>query len=165
MHIINGHVPVERMAGESPVKCNGKLILIDGGFSKTYRRKTEIDRIINGKSGERMGYRRFSNRLNKRIKIIKGKEEEIELQLSEFDKTTIPVRETEIDKFEYNINTVTQLKAPVFKNQKVGTLTIKLNDNIIETVDIKSSKEINKKSWEDYFKNNIKFYFYSNWYM
>ena len=34
-------------------------------------KKTEIDRIINGKSGERMGYRRFSNRLNKRIKIEK----------------------------------------------------------------------------------------------
>lgn len=42
VHIINGHVPVERMAGESPVKCNGKLILIDGGFSKAYRRKTGI---------------------------------------------------------------------------------------------------------------------------
>lgn len=42
VHIINGHVPVERVAGESPVKCNGKLILIDGGFSKTYRRKTGI---------------------------------------------------------------------------------------------------------------------------
>lgn len=41
-HIINGHVPVERIAGESPVKCNGRLILIDGGFSKTYRRKTGI---------------------------------------------------------------------------------------------------------------------------
>ena len=32
-------------------------------------KKTEIDRIINGKSGERMDYRRFSNKLNKRIKI------------------------------------------------------------------------------------------------
>lgn len=42
VHIINGHVPVERIAGESPVKCNGKLILIDGGFSKAYRRKTGI---------------------------------------------------------------------------------------------------------------------------
>ena len=42
VHIINGHVPVERIAGENPVKCNGKLILIDGGFSKTYRRKTGI---------------------------------------------------------------------------------------------------------------------------
>lgn len=42
VHIINGHVPVERVAGESPVKCNGKLIQIDGGFSKTYRRRTGI---------------------------------------------------------------------------------------------------------------------------
>lgn len=42
VHIINGHVPVERVAGESPVKCNGRLIQIDGGFSKTYRRKTGI---------------------------------------------------------------------------------------------------------------------------
>jgi fructose-1,6-bisphosphatase-3 len=41
-HIMNGHVPVERVAGESPVKCDGKLILIDGGFSKTYRRTTGI---------------------------------------------------------------------------------------------------------------------------
>ena len=41
-HIINGHVPVQRMAGENPVKCNGKLIVIDGGFSKTYRRETGI---------------------------------------------------------------------------------------------------------------------------
>lgn len=41
-HIINGHVPVHRMAGESPVKCGGKVIVIDGGFSKTYRRETGI---------------------------------------------------------------------------------------------------------------------------
>lgn len=42
VHIINGHVPVHRMRGESPVKCDGKVILIDGGFSKTYRRRTGI---------------------------------------------------------------------------------------------------------------------------
>ena len=42
VHIINGHVPVHRVRGESPVKSNGKLIVIDGGFSKTYRRRTGI---------------------------------------------------------------------------------------------------------------------------
>ena len=42
VHIINGHVPVHRMRGESPVKSNGKVIVIDGGFSKTYRRRTGI---------------------------------------------------------------------------------------------------------------------------
>lgn len=41
-HIINGHVPVRLKDGESPVKCKGKVIVIDGGFSKTYQRKTGI---------------------------------------------------------------------------------------------------------------------------
>lgn len=41
-HIVNGHVPVERKKGESPIKCNGKLLVIDGGFSKAYQSKTGI---------------------------------------------------------------------------------------------------------------------------
>ena len=41
-HIVNGHVPVERKKGESPIKCNGKLLVIDGGFSKAYQHKTGI---------------------------------------------------------------------------------------------------------------------------
>lgn len=41
-HIINGHVPVKRKNGESPVKCNGKVMVIDGGFSKAYQRETGI---------------------------------------------------------------------------------------------------------------------------
>ncbi|MEG0961941.1 MAG: fructose-1,6-bisphosphatase [Lachnospiraceae bacterium] len=41
-HIINGHVPVETKRGESPVKCKGKLLIIDGGFSKAYQPKTGI---------------------------------------------------------------------------------------------------------------------------
>lgn len=41
-HIINGHVPVEQKKGESPIKCGGKLLVIDGGFSKAYQDKTGI---------------------------------------------------------------------------------------------------------------------------
>ncbi len=41
-HIINGHIPVRFKDGESPVKANGKLILIDGGMSTTYRKQTGI---------------------------------------------------------------------------------------------------------------------------
>lgn len=41
-HIINGHVPVLRGDGESPIKANGKLFVIDGGISKAYRSKTGI---------------------------------------------------------------------------------------------------------------------------
>lgn len=41
-HIINGHMPVHVKEGESPVKCNGKVMIIDGGFSKAYRGTTGI---------------------------------------------------------------------------------------------------------------------------
>jgi fructose-1,6-bisphosphatase-3 len=41
-HIINGHVPVRVKQGESPVKAGGRLIVIDGGFSKAYQSRTGI---------------------------------------------------------------------------------------------------------------------------
>ena len=41
-HIVNGHVPVEQKKGESPIKCGGKLFVIDGGFSKAYHKKTGL---------------------------------------------------------------------------------------------------------------------------
>ena len=41
-HIINGHVPVKVKKGETPVKANGKAIVIDGGFCRAYHTKTGI---------------------------------------------------------------------------------------------------------------------------
>ena len=41
-HIINGHTPIHVSSGESPVKANGRLIVIDGGFCKAYQKATGI---------------------------------------------------------------------------------------------------------------------------
>ena len=41
-HIVNGHVPVKRKDGESPIKCGGKVMVIDGGFAKAYQKETGI---------------------------------------------------------------------------------------------------------------------------
>lgn len=41
-HIVNGHVPVKVKKGESPIKANGKLYIIDGGFSRAYQPETGI---------------------------------------------------------------------------------------------------------------------------
>ncbi|MBQ8656002.1 MAG: fructose-1,6-bisphosphatase [Prevotella sp.] len=41
-HIINGHVPVHAASGENPIKAGGRLMVIDGGFSETYRKETGI---------------------------------------------------------------------------------------------------------------------------
>ena len=40
--IVSGHVPVKRKKGESPIKCGGKLLIIDGGFSRAYQSTTGI---------------------------------------------------------------------------------------------------------------------------
>ena len=40
--IVNGHIPVEKINGENPIKANGKLIVIDGGFSRYYQKTTGI---------------------------------------------------------------------------------------------------------------------------
>lgn len=39
-HIVNGHIPVKAKDGESPIRGNGKLLVIDGGFAKSYQQKT-----------------------------------------------------------------------------------------------------------------------------
>ncbi len=41
-HIVNGHTPVLAVQGELPIKANGRLLVIDGGFCKDYHRKTGI---------------------------------------------------------------------------------------------------------------------------
>lgn len=41
-HIINGHIPIRSNRGEAPIKANGKLIVIDGGFCKAYQSTTGI---------------------------------------------------------------------------------------------------------------------------
>ena len=41
-HIINGHMPVHLKNGETPIKCGGRLLMIDGGMSRPYQRETGI---------------------------------------------------------------------------------------------------------------------------
>lgn len=55
-HIINGHIPVEKINGENPLKADNKLIVIDGGFSKAYQKTTGIAgyTLISGSTGMRI---------------------------------------------------------------------------------------------------------------
>ncbi len=55
-HIINGHIPVEKINGECPLKAKNKLIVIDGGFSKVYQKKTGLAgyTLVSGSTGMRI---------------------------------------------------------------------------------------------------------------
>jgi fructose-1,6-bisphosphatase-3 len=41
-HVINGHVPVHVVKGETPIRAGGKLMVIDGGFAEPYHKETGI---------------------------------------------------------------------------------------------------------------------------
>lgn len=55
-HIINGHIPVEKINGETPLKADNKVIVIDGGFSKAYQKTTGFAgyTLISGSTGMRI---------------------------------------------------------------------------------------------------------------
>lgn len=59
-HIVNGHIPVKTIKGEEPVKAGGKLLVIDGGYSKAYQPETGI-----------AGYTLISN--SQCLKLVKHK--------------------------------------------------------------------------------------------
>lgn len=92
----------------------------------------------------------------KRIQIIKGRQETIQLALADIEIETIALKETDIDKIEYEINTLTTIETPIEKWCKIGTMTVKLNGEILETINIINTNKIERKTWQDYFKENIK---------
>ncbi|MCD7904875.1 MAG: fructose-1,6-bisphosphatase [Clostridiales bacterium] len=73
-HIINGHTPVKVIKGQSPIKGNGKLIIIDGGFCRAYQKTTGIagyTLIFNSHGIRLMSHHPFKSR---RSAIIENKD-------------------------------------------------------------------------------------------
>lgn len=94
-HIINGHTPVRTVEGEQPIRANGKLLVIDGGFCKDYHEKTGI-----------AGYTLIYNSHGLRIKahqpfesvyhaLCENKDIKSESHLVETEKSRILVRDTD----------------------------------------------------------------------
>lgn len=97
-HIINGHVPVKVRKGEKPIKANGKLLIIDGGFSKAYQSATGIAgyTLIANSHGMRLvshePFEDTKNYIQDCIDITSTTE------IVETRATTIRVRDTDIGK-------------------------------------------------------------------
>lgn len=97
-HIINGHTPVRTSKGEHPVRANGKLLVIDGGFCKSYHKTTGI-----------AGYTLIFNSHGIRIKshqpfqsvyaaLEENKDIESKSELVETEKERLMVRDTDSGK-------------------------------------------------------------------
>lgn len=104
-------------------------------------------------------FNKWKNINEKRILIIKGKTSNPKLALGAIEKATIPICDD--DKIEYSINALTEVEAPVEQWNVMGTLTVKLNGEILENIDIVNINEVQKRDWKDYFK--IVLNTYGNW--
>ena len=87
-----------------------------------------------------------------RIEIIKGKGDKLNLALGEIFVDWLPLQDLKIDTIEYEFNTLTTMEAPVEEWTKIGTMVVKIDGEIIDTIDILNTNEVNKKTWFDYFK-------------
>ena len=97
-HIINGHIPVKTSKGESPIKAGGKLLMIDGGYSKAYQQETGI-------AGYTLIYNSYGLRLvqhesfeSTQIAIEQGKDIISETKVVEFMEKRKLVRDTDMGK-------------------------------------------------------------------
>ena len=97
-HIINGHTPVKQIKGESPIKADGKMIVIDGGFSKAYQ-------PITGIAGYTLVYNSFGMQLathmpfeNKQMAIKNNEDILSTRQLIHRQKNRLSVKQTTIGK-------------------------------------------------------------------
>lgn len=125
--------------------------LIEYTFSK-YKMYNVEERIIEE-------FNKWKNINEKRILIIKGKTSNPKLALGAIEKATIPICDN--DKIEFSINALTEVEAPVEQWNVMGTLTVKLNGEILENIDIVNVNEVQKRDWKDYFK--IVLNTYGNW--
>lgn len=104
-------------------------------------------------------FNKWKNINEKRILIIKGKQSNPKLALGAIEKATIPICDN--DKIEYSINALTEVEAPLEQWNAMGTLTVKLNGEILESIEIVNVNEVQKRDWKDYFK--IVLNTYGNW--
>ena len=104
-------------------------------------------------------FNKWKNINEKRILIIKGKQSNPKLALGTIEKATIPICDN--DKIEYSINALTEIEAPVEQWNVMGKLTVKINGEILENIDIVNVNEVQKRDWKDYFR--IVLNTYGNW--
>ena len=93
--IVNGHVPVRTIKGETPMRANGKRFVIDGGFSKPYQEKTGIagyTLIYNSHGIQLVEHESFESREQA---ILSGSDIHNRMLLQDFSGQRIRIKDTD----------------------------------------------------------------------
>lgn len=86
-----------------------------------------------------------------RIVINKCKNENLQLYISQLDDDIIPVKKTDKDKIDIEINNLYYFEAPVEKNTVFGSLKVTLDGEVIDVIEIRNVDTVEKKDVWDYF--------------
>lgn len=93
--IVNGHVPVRTIKGETPIRANGKRFVIDGGFSKPYQEKTGIagyTLIYNSHGIQLVEHESFENREQA---VLSGSDIHSRMLLQDFSGQRMRIKDTD----------------------------------------------------------------------
>ena len=93
--IVNGHVPVRTIKGETPMRANGKRFVIDGGFSKPYQEKTGIagyTLIYNSHGIQLVEHESFESR---ELAVLSGNDIQNRTLLQDFSRHRIRIKDTD----------------------------------------------------------------------
>ena len=97
-------------------------------------------------------FNEWKNINSNRIQIIKGNGEKLNLALGEISIDWLPLKDSEIDTIAFEFNILTSMEAPIEEWTKLGTMVVKKDENIIDTIDVLITNKVYKKGCFEYFK-------------
>ena len=97
-------------------------------------------------------FKRWCSINTSRIQINKCKNNNLELYIDNLDNDVIPIKKTDKDKIQIEVNNLFYFEAPLQQNTIIGTIKVNLDGKTVDVIEIKNKNTIQKKDILDYFK-------------
>lgn len=97
-------------------------------------------------------FKRWCSINTSRIQINKCKNSNLELYIDNLDNDVIPIKKTDKDKIQIEVNNLFYFEAPLQQNTIIGTIKVNLDGKTVDVIEIKNKNTIQKKDILDYFK-------------
>lgn len=97
-------------------------------------------------------FKRWCSINTSRIQINKCKNNNLELYIDNLDNDVIPIKKTDKDKIQIEVNNIFYFEAPLQQNTIIGTIKLNLDGKTVDVIEIKNKNTIQKKDILDYFK-------------
>lgn len=148
----NGHqiICVVLGADTKKIRTNDSVKLIEYAFSNY--------EYINGKKQIEEEFEKWYQKKKQSIILEKGQEKEVALELEKIEIEEIPILKNDKKDLEVEIECETNLQAPIQKEQMIGTVKLKVRDEVIGETNIRVKQQIKKKTIPNYFKQLISNY-------